>query len=739
MEKPGRGEAQWEVWQNIKRSLSTDWAAGYYNYPIRDAHNRFEHVPDIFVLHADLGILVFTCRRYTIDDIDTVTNERWEISGDADYPLSEVVNQLARIHSQITGIPETMSLAGKISRIAAVALPNITHEEWADADFPEVNGLILFESDLQNSNLYERLEEEKDGESITEDEFKTARRRINQGDILSSNREPISEDELLHTKKSLYRAATWGFDLREQDKQQEQIGLHIPPGPQQIRGIAGSGKTTIMAKKAAVMHTQRPEWDIVFTFNTRSLYQTIRKAIGRFYNDLSDGEEFGDNLRVWHAWGQDPSRTGPDEQHKGLYREIAKRAGISPYRLIHQTPGNPSLEAHCRDLLEADEDIPQLYDAILIDEAQDFGPNFYRMCYEALKEPKRLIWAYDEAQSLSKLSAPSPKTIFGDEYSGDDGIDMSGFYEGGITKSFVMRQSYRTPREVLMAGHALGMGLYRDDGIVNTLTTKDDWRAIGYEVGENSNFSDIGSEIRIRRNRDLSPHPLQSHVEPGELIEKSFCDSFEAEIEKVSQQVINDIEEEELDPEQILVVCVGPYDYSSEPSNETARNVRAARIASKLNSLGEDRLERDDSHNLAHIPTSGSRDEFWQEDRVTISGINRAKGNEAASVYIVGSEQIPKSNWERVLIENNNLLWRDNYAQVRNEIFVGITRSEGWCHISGVGDTENDFLREVDEVLSIVSTDEPELVFAAPNPKDMDGNISLDDSVPREIDYFSES
>jgi len=734
MDKPRRGDAQWDVWKEVKPSLSIEWSAGYYNYPISDPRGRFDTPPDIFVVHADFGIIVITCRDYTIEEIEEVTNEKWIVDDEANYPLSEAKNQVARIYSQIAGTRQTMDVADKLSRTGAVALPNITREEWEKADFPDLNGLLLFKSDIDKDALRRRLADETDDEKISEEEFKTVRQRINQGDILSTDRNPISDDEKLETKKDLYRAATWGFSVHEQDRKQERIGLHIPPGPQQIRGIAGSGKSTIMAKKAAVMHSQKPDWDIVLTFNTRSLYQTIRNSVGRFFTDLSNGEEVGETLRIWHAWGQAESNTEPNEQHLGLYREIALETGITPYRTL--SSGEPSLEEICEDLLEADKDIPAMFDAILIDEAQDFESNFYKMCYEALKEPKRLIWAYDEAQSLDELSPPSPKKIFGDEYAERKGIDMRGSYEGGITKSYLMKQSYRTPREVLVAGHALGMGLYRDEGIINTLTTKEDWQAIGYQNHENNDFSDTGSEIRLTRNRDLSPHPLQSHADPGELLNSTFCEDFETEIEAVAQAVIRDIKHEKLDPEQILVVCVGPFDASYNPSNDVARNVRADRIEDRLNTLGKEQLERDESTSLAHTPSSGSRDEFWQEGKVTISGINRAKGNEAASVYIVGADQISKSNWQRVLIEENDLSWRENYVQVRNEIFVGITRSEGWCHIFGVGDTDNQFLSEVAKVQEVVSESEPELVFHAPEAKNMDGQIPLDDSIPRQIKYF---
>lgn len=735
MEKPHRGDAQWKVWKEVKPALSVGWSAGYYNYPISDARQRFEHPPDIFVLHADFGIVVITCRDYTVEDIDSVTNKKWTIRNERKFPVSEVQNQLAQIFSQIAGTPETMDVADKLSKTEFLALPNITAEEWEEAGFPDLNTYILFKSDIREKALRDRLQAETETAELSEEEFARLRQRINQGDILSTDRDPISEDEQLDSKKSLYRAATWGFNVHEQDRRQERIGLHIPSGPQQIRGIAGSGKSTIMAKKAAVMHSQKPDWDIVLTFNTRSLYQTIRSSVNKFYSDLSNEEELGDQLRIWHAWGQKEANTEPNEQHHGLYREIALNSGITPYRIMNDSQGEPNLEDLCEDLLEDDKEIPELYDAILIDEAQDFKSNFYKMCYEALREPKRLIWAYDEAQSLDELTPPTPDIIFGDEFAEEKGIDMRGKYDGGITKSYLMKQSYRTPREVLVAGHALGMGLYRDDGIINTLTTKEDWKAIGYENHENNDFSDTGSEIRLTRNKDLSPHPLQSNVEPGELIESTFCEDYETEVTAVARAILHDIEEEQLDPEQILVVVVGPWDMSGRASNETARNVRADRIESKLNELGQEEMGREESNPLAHRPGDGNRDEFWEDGSVTISGINRAKGNEAASVYIMGAEQISKKNWERVLIEDNDLDWRGNYVQVRNEIFVGITRSEGWCQIFGVGDTDNSFLNEVDTVIDEVSEPEPKLVFPAPEPMDMDGKLPLDESISR-MDYF---
>lgn len=726
MDKRFRGNSQWEVGKISRQLTQQDWAVAYYNYPFRPARNEFDNSPDIVLLHADIGLVVITCRGYGIDEIGRVTNEDWEINDEYDRPVPEVQEQLAHVQSQLTGVADLMNFPQHGALIGVVALPEITREEWDNSNYPDLNVEILFEEDLKNGPFKEALLDAAGNVSIPDQMFKKARKRMNQGDLLSAERDPIREEQLSHTRSSQYRAAARGFELHEQDKVQEQIGLHIPPGPQQIRGVAGSGKTTIMAKKAAVMHYKREDWKIAFTFNTRSLYQTIGKTITEFYRDFSNGEDPGPNLEILHAWGKNPDFTAKNEQARGLYREIAMEMNVKPYRITHESLGFPSLNSHCADLINSNKDIPELYDAILIDEAQDFGPAFYRMCYEALREPKRLIWAYDEAQTLNKLSAPSPKLIFGEDDAKNRSVDLSGFYEGPVRKSFVMRQSYRTPRDILMAAHALGMGLYRDEGVVHTLTDKTDWDSIGYTVQDGCSFAETGSEIRISRNRELSPHPLQSRVDPGELLTYSFHDDLSDEAQTIAENVIRDIVDEDLDPTQIMVVCVGPKDYA-DSSIGPARNVRAKRIVNAINTHADQKLNND---SLARIATEGSRDEFWKEGHVTVAGTDRAKGNEAASVYVAGAEQIAFSNWEEAHSESG-LTWRENYVQVRNEAFVALTRSEGWCHICGIGDISSPFLKEIVKVDDVISQENPVFVFDAPSPKEMTGEITIDETVPK--------
>lgn len=125
----------------------------------------------------------------------------------------------------------------------------------------------------------------------------------------------------------------------------------------------------------------------------------------------------------------------------------------------------------------------------------------YWMAYKSLRpcdpeqpEQRRLIWAYDEAQSLDTLKIPTAKELFGEELS--QLLSRGRQYKGGINKSEVMHRCYRTPGEILTAAHAIGMGLLRPEGMLSGLTKKNEWESIGYEV--QGAFRE-GQEIALHR------------------------------------------------------------------------------------------------------------------------------------------------------------------------------------------------------------------------------------------------
>ena len=61
---------------------------------------------------------------------------------------------------------------------------------------------------------------------------------------------------------------------------------------------------------------------------------------------------------------------------------------------------------------------------------------------------------------------------------------------------------------------------------------------------------------------------------------------------------------------------------------------------------------------------------FWCDGGVTVSQIHRAKGNEAEMVHVVGFDLMARD---------------EGSVNLRNGLFVALTRSRGWARLSGVG------------------------------------------------------
>ena len=148
----------------------------------------------------------------------------------------------------------------------------------------------------------------------------------------------------------------------------------------------------------------------------------------------------------------------------------------------------------------------QLYDAILVDEAQDFSPSFLKLCYEILKDPKMLIYAYDELQTLNKRNMPTPQEIFGVDKNGNARVNLNN-EEGKPKADIVLETCYRNSRPILATAHALGFGIYKDP-MVQMFGNKTLWKEVGYDVAS-GNLQD-GQRVVLERTEKASPRFLEA-------------------------------------------------------------------------------------------------------------------------------------------------------------------------------------------------------------------------------------
>ena len=331
-------------------------------------------------------------------------------------------------------------------------------------------------------------------------------------------------------------------------------------------------------------------------------------------------------LQVFHGWGS--------REQLGFYRFLCQRTGVVPLGVNQTSFQEPSeaLGEVCVNLLNQTV-IPPIFDAILIDEGQDFMVEnwlhqgkqpFYWLAYQALYpidainiKEKRLIWTYDELQSLDNLEVPHASEIFGEEL----GNIVTGKYENGINKTEIMSCCYRTPHSIIIAAHAMGMGWLRPQGMLTGITDKKDWQSLGYEI-EGNLFE--GEEISITRSLKNSPNPLYGTY-PDSLIKFNKYLSRQQEISALYQQIYHNLRNDGLRPtKDILVLVLGNY-FESFQLQQTIANF-LIRQGIDIYIPGSNKcndLTQENNYNP---------NQFWYEGAVTISHIHRAKGQEANMV-----------------------------------------------------------------------------------------------------------
>lgn len=479
----------------------------------------------------------------------------------------------------------------------------------------------------------------------------------------------ISSIRKSRSKREVHRLDSRGAKLKKLedsiatlDNRQNKAVIETVEGVQRIRGLAGSGKTIVLALKAAYLHTQHPNWRIAVTFHTRSLKAQFRRLINNFCIEQSGEEPDWTKIRVINAWGA----PGGDARD-GIYYEFCRTTGADFHdfgKASNRFGGSEqAFDGACNLALAKASDAAEIYDVILADEAQDFAPSFLKLCYSMLKPPKRLVYAYDELQNLSGISLPPPEEIFGNDEHGRPLVSLG----NDRRRDVILQKCYRNSRPVLVSAHGLGFGIYRDapqdteTGLVQMFDYPALWEEIGYKV--QSGKLEKGEEVILERPTETSPKFLEEHSGIDDLVQ--FV-SFKNEAQQnawLVQQIQHNLQEDELRHDDIIVIHSDP---------RTTRDCTGP-IREQLFNAGV-------QTHLAGVDTDA--DVFFRSDTpsVTFTGIYRAKGNEAGMVYVINAQECNGSG--------------AGLGSLRNRLFTAITRSKAWVRVIGYGSKMDGLIKE---------------------------------------------
>lgn len=469
------------------------------------------------------------------------------------------------------------------------------------------------------------------------------------------------------------------------DIEQKRAALNIIDSPQRIRGLAGSGKTVILAMKAALFHLQNPEAEILYTYFTKALYGQVRYLIEKFYRDFSDNQEPDwEKINILHGWGGAGLR--------GVYSDTCfdNQIPTIPFRVAKTARPKDPFEYIFEELNKVT--LKEKYDLTLIDEGQDFNKYFYQVCYKITKN-KRIVWAYDDFQNIFDIEIQDEKETFGKNEKGEFNVDFS--KTNNILQDIILYKCYRNPRFVLTSAFALGLGIYNDK-VLQRLENNKHWEDLGFKVlkGESKN----GEVMEIERPEESSPIETNDYFKKDSVSIYVFNEINE-ETNFISQQIYNDIFKEHLNPDDI---CVISLDQKNIGNYFTA-------LEEKLKKLGIN------SFNLLNAPNNNTQ--FSVKGNVTLSTINKAKGNEVGMVYVLGVDSV---------------FYHKNYIINRNQLFTAITRSKGWVTLTGYQEAE--FCKKE---LDLLKQNDYKLIFKQPSEKETKTIYRGMDKVQSELNALS--
>lgn len=374
--------------------------------------------PDFIVIMPSLGVLVIEVKDWlasTVQQADsnqvTLKLDTEESSKKVKHPGRQASEYMYRLMSQAEGHSQSRALLSDDKRFKGQFLfpfaqlviftritssPKSAIGNWDEVFLPDQT---LYSSDLNAwaelsahdllAAVKERLKPWWKFNSLTQRQVDTLRSIVHPELVIPTL--PLqfqTEDE-----------------LRILDLHQERQARQIGRGHRILYGIAGSGKTVLLVARAKFL-VQVPNYEVLILCRNRPL--------ARHLHATTQHKQI--ESRTFHSWGQSLGLSWQDY---------------------------PDGDAYGENLLQKLDELPnrKRYDAVLVDEGQDFHASWFTCAKAAMKDPDdgNLLIVLDAAQSLYRRKGYTWSSV---------GISAQG---RTLSKNFGLDQNYRNTKEILAA------------------------------------------------------------------------------------------------------------------------------------------------------------------------------------------------------------------------------------------------------------------------------------------------
>ena len=447
----------------ILRTQLDDACMVWYDIPV----GKKRRYPDFVILHPRRGLLFLEVKDWKTTTFKNISSTSAQIltskgmSTEAN-PLEqaraysmEVINMLQadKALQQIEGLHKGRL---KIPYGHGVVLSHIPRKNMfaalaADAREKVLpDHLVLYQEDLHDGVDAETIQEQlwgmfpyQFGEALSAAEVDRVRWHLFPEiriDAMALQGQLFAEEPLAETVETVFKrpvnSETVDTDVQSEhipdvikvmDMQQEQLARNLGSGHRVIHGVAGSGKTLILAYRCQYLALQATKPILVLCFNV-TLAAKLRAMM------VSKG--LGDKVQAlhFHDWCAEQLR-----QH-----EVAVMEGEGK---IFDRQVDSVLQA------VADGRIPtEQYGAILIDEGHDFAAEWLQVVTQMLdREEESLLLLYDDAQSIYRR--------------GGLNFTLSSVGIKAQGRTSILRLNYRNSREILAFAAAFANAYWQNQDV----------------------------------------------------------------------------------------------------------------------------------------------------------------------------------------------------------------------------------------------------------------------------------
>ncbi|MGS0676420.1 UvrD-helicase domain-containing protein [Shewanella sp. 125m-1] len=439
--------------QKLKKLLSNEDCFVYVQPNINSLR------PDFVVIGKSFGVLIIEVKDWSEEFILSSNSKLVSCkNGRFKNPIDQIETYESIILSKLNGVFDFIDEAGELK----VSVRKLVFYTNLNSDYLESKPELMGSSSI----IYDR----RKLRTLTLDELVIERQNnLSNAEILAI-RSVLFPEIVIPTETRQSDDFVEVKDVKALDYEQEEFAKKVPNGHYMVSGIPGSGKTVILLSRALHLAQRYESYSILILTYTKALANKLKHQLTVKAKDMNIPESVKSRIQIKHF-------------HKlcydiiGFNKRVADQSGEKYYSELWPQEAINGLKGK-----------NGTYDAVLVDEYQDFHVDWFELCKTICKKSEdgqeNLFFAGDRLQRIYDITWSSYKEI---------GINIQG-------RSKLLKIPYRTNQNHL--DFALKF-LSNDDVLAKDIGNF-------YEMDKLNGFANNGNSIDLVEGNATS---ISSYVE----------------------------------------------------------------------------------------------------------------------------------------------------------------------------------------------------------------------------------